>query len=61
MLIIPVNNNEIERALKTFKQKVSKTQLVKKLQDGVSYKKKSDTKRQILKKAIYKNNKNIEL
>lgn len=61
MLIIPVNNNEIERALKTFKQKVSKTQLIKKLQDGVSYKKKSDTKRQILKKAIYKNNKNIEL
>lgn len=61
MLIIPVNNNEIERALKTFKQKVSKTQLIKKLQDGISYKKKSDTKRQILKKAIYKNNKNIEL
>ena len=44
-----------------FKQKVVKTQLVKKLQEGKYYKKKSDTKRQILKNAIYKNSKNTEL
>jgi len=61
MLIIPVRNNEVEKALKMFKQKVVKTQLVKKLQEGKYYKKKSDTKRQILKNAMYKNSKNIEL
>jgi ribosomal protein S21 len=61
MLIIPVKNNGIERALKNFKQKVVKTQLVKNLQERKYYKKKSDTKRQILKNAIYKNLKNSEL
>jgi ribosomal protein S21 len=61
MLIIPIKNNELERALKNFKHKVVKTQLIKNLQERKYHKKKSDTKRQILKNAIYKNLKNNEL
>lgn len=61
MLIIPVKNNDVERALKSLKNKVVKIQQTKQLQDRKFYKKKSDTKRQILKNAIYKSSKNIEL
>lgn len=61
MLIIPVKNNDVERALKSLKNKVIKIQQTKQLQDRKFYKKKSDTKRQILKNAIYKSSKNIEL
>lgn len=61
MLIIPVKNNDVERAIKSLKNKVVKIQQTKQLQDRKFYKKKSDTKRQILKKAIYKSSKNTEL
>lgn len=61
MLIIPVKNNDVERALKSLKNKVVKIQQTKQLQDRKFYKKKSDTKRQILKNAIYKSSKNNEL
>lgn len=61
MLIIPVKNNDVERALKSLKNKVVKIQQTKQLQDRKFYKKKSDTKRQILKNAIYKSSKNTEL
>ena len=57
MLIIEVNKNNIDSALKKFKSKVIKTKLVSQLQDRKTYKKKSDVKRQIIKDAIYKQKK----
>ena len=61
MLIIKVEKGDIEKSLKKFKSKVLKTKMIKELQDRKEYKKKSDTKRQILNDAIYKNSKNNEL
>jgi ribosomal protein S21 len=61
MLIITVDKGDIEKSLKKFKLKVLKTKIIKELQDRKEYKKKSDTKRQILNNAIYKNSKNSEL
>jgi ribosomal protein S21 len=61
MLIITVDKGDIEKSLKKFKSKVLKTKMIKELQDRKEYKKKSDTKRQILNNAIYKNSKNSEL
>jgi ribosomal protein S21 len=61
MLIITVDKGDIEKSLKKFKSKVLKTKMIKELQDRKEYKKKSDTKRQILNNAIYKNSKNNEL
>ena len=61
MLIIEVNKNNIDSALKKFKSKVIKTKLVSQLQDRKTYKKKSDVKRQIIKDAIiYKQKKSDE-
>jgi ribosomal protein S21 len=60
MLIIEVNKNNIDSALKKFKSKVIKTKLVSQLQDRKTYKKKSDVKRQIIKDAIYKQKKKSE-
>jgi small subunit ribosomal protein S21 len=60
MLIIEVNKNNIDSALKKFKSKVIKTKLVSQLQDRKTYKKKSDVKRQIIKDAIYKQKKKLE-
>ena len=57
MLIINVNNQDLERSLKIFKNKVGKTQLIKELNNRKYYKKKSDINRQILKNAIYKEQK----
>ena len=61
MLIIKVEHGDVEKSLKKFKSKVLKTKLIKELQEGKYYKKKSDTKRQILKNAMYRNSKNIQL
>lgn len=61
MLIIEVKKNNIESALKQFKGKVIKTKLVNQLQERKTYKKKSDVKRQIKKKAIYVQKKKSEL
>jgi len=61
MLIIPIKNNELERALKNFKLKVQRTKLVKELQERKEYKKKSDLNRQTFKNAVYKSKKNTEL
>ena len=60
MLIIEVKKGNIEGALKKFKSKVIKTQLISELQDRKRHKKKSDVKRQIKKNAIYKQKKYSE-
>jgi small subunit ribosomal protein S21 len=53
MLIIPVEGDNIERALKNFKKKVEKTKLVKQLRDRKYFNKPSEKKRSIKLKAIY--------
>jgi len=56
MLIIPVKEGEnIERALKKFKKKFDRTGIVRELRDRQYYTKPSITKREQIKKAVYKN------
>jgi len=54
MLIVTVKKNDIERALKELKSKVIKTRQNSKLNERRDYTKKSVLKRQILKKAEYR-------
>jgi small subunit ribosomal protein S21 len=54
MLIVTVKKNDIERALKELKSKVIKTRQNSKLNERKEYTKKSVQKRQILKKAVYR-------
>jgi small subunit ribosomal protein S21 len=55
MLIIPIKQGEnIERALKQYKQKFRKTQQLKILRDNQQFTKKSIRRREQLSKAVYK-------
>lgn len=54
MIIVPVKEGEnIERALKKFKRKFEKTGVVKELRGRQAYKKPSEERRDIVKKAVY--------
>lgn len=53
MLLINVNGN-IEKALKDLKRKVSKTKQLQQLRDRKEFKKPSVAKRDVIKKATYK-------
>lgn len=53
MLLINVNGN-IEKALKDLKRKVSKTKQLQQLRDRKEFKKPSVEKRDVMKKAVYK-------
>jgi small subunit ribosomal protein S21 len=53
MLIIKVDNNNIEKALKTFKYKVNKTKQTKSLRERREYTKPSASKRVKMQKAKY--------
>ena len=52
MLIIPVQKNNIDRALKAFRYKFKKTQQLKKVRDNRYYIKKNERRRNELQKAI---------
>ncbi|MCO5260254.1 MAG: 30S ribosomal protein S21 [Crocinitomicaceae bacterium] len=55
MLIVPVKEGEsIERALKKYKKKYDRTNVVRQLRDRREFTKPSITKRQSMIKAIYK-------
>ena len=55
MIIVKVGKKEnIERALKRFKKKFRKTQIIKKLRANQYFEKKSTKKRHQIQKAIYK-------
>jgi|TARA_B110000977_G_scaffold21365_1_gene25623 small subunit ribosomal protein S21 len=58
MLIIPVENNNIEKALKQYKRKVIKTKQLKKIRDRKDFTKPSANKRLQLQKAKYVNRSN---
>ena len=53
MLIIKVESNNIEKALKQYKSKVIRTKQIKKLREGTEYVKDSVLKRKQLIKAKY--------
>ncbi len=55
MIIVPIKEGEnIDRALKKFKRKFEKTGVVKELRSRQAFTKPSITKREGIKKAIYK-------
>jgi small subunit ribosomal protein S21 len=54
MLIIKIEKNNIEKALKQFKSKVSKTNLINQINNRKEYIKKSVRRREEIKKAKYK-------
>jgi len=54
MIIVEVNDkNPIERALKKYKNKFQNIGIIKELRDRKNFKKKSDLKREQIKKAKY--------
>ena len=54
MIVVPIKEGEnIERALKKFKRKFEKTGIVKQLRARQSFKKPSERKRDVVKRAIY--------
>jgi small subunit ribosomal protein S21 len=53
MLIINIENNNIEKALKKYKRKVINTKQLKKLRDGKHFIKPSAKKRNLIAKAKY--------
>tara|TARA_B100000287_G_C20521936_1_gene737326 strand:+ start:143 stop:334 length:192 start_codon:yes stop_codon:yes gene_type:complete len=52
MLVIPVHKNNIDRALKTFRYRFKKTQVLKKIRENRYHIKKSQKKREEIQKAI---------
>lgn len=59
MIIVPVNKERgIESALKNFKFKIQRTKLVNELRERREFQKPSNTRRNEVKKAIYKHKKN---
>jgi small subunit ribosomal protein S21 len=54
MIVVPIKEGEnIERALKKFKRKFEKTGIVKQLRARQAFKKPSERKRDVVKRAIY--------
>jgi small subunit ribosomal protein S21 len=54
MIIVPVKEGEnIERALKKFKRKFEKTGVIKELRGRQAFRKPSEVRRDVVKKAIY--------
>jgi small subunit ribosomal protein S21 len=55
MIIVPVKEGEsVEKALKKFKKKFEKTGVVRELRDRQKFTKPSVRRREVIKKAIYK-------
>lgn len=59
MLIIKVENNNIDRALKTYKRKTRDTKQIQELRDRKEYTKPSVAKRKMNLKAKYKQSREI--
>lgn len=55
MIIIPIKENDnIEKALKKFKKKFEKTGIVRELRSRKNFEKPSITRRQTVKRAVYR-------
>lgn len=54
MIVVPVKEGEnIERALKKFKRKFEKTGVIKELRSRQAFRKPSEERREVIKKAVY--------
>ena len=60
MIIVKVQKENIEKALKAYKWKYKRTKVKEQLNDRKQFKKKSEKRREEVNKAIYKNKKNGE-
>ena len=60
MIIIPVHKNNIDRAVKAFRYKLKKTQVLKKLRKNRYYIKKNEKRRNEIEKAIGREKWNLE-
>ena len=62
MIIINVKDGEsLDKALKRFKKKFEKTGVLRELRSRQAYEKKSVTHRTMVKRAVYKQNLNIDV
>ncbi len=55
MIIVPVKEDSIDKALRKFKKKFEKTGVVRQLRARQGYEKKSVTRRNTIKRAIFRN------
>jgi small subunit ribosomal protein S21 len=55
MIIVPVKEDSIDKALRKFKKKFEKTGVVRQLRARQGYEKKSVIRRNIIKRAIFRN------
>jgi len=60
MIIIPVDKNNIDRAVKAFRYKLKKTQVLKKLREKRYHIKKNEKRRNEIDKAIDRERWNLE-
>ena len=60
MIIIPVHKNNIDRAVKAFRYKLKKTQVLKKLREKRYHTKKNEKRRNELEKAVDRERWNLE-
>ena len=60
MIIIPVNKNNIDRAIKAFRYKLKRTQVIKKLREKRYHIKKNQKRRNEIEKAIDRERWNLE-
>ena len=60
MIIIPVLKNNIDKAVKAFRYKLKKTQVLKKLRENRYYIKKNEKRRYGLEKALSREKWNLE-
>jgi small subunit ribosomal protein S21 len=60
MIIIPVHKSNIDRALKAFRYKLKKTQVIKKLRENRYHIKKNERRRNELQKAVDREKWNLE-
>jgi len=60
MIIIPVHKNNIDRAVKAFRYKLKRTQVIKKLREKRYHIKKNEKRRNEIEKAIDREKWNLE-
>jgi len=60
MIIIPVHKNNIDRAIKAFRYKLKRTQVIKKLRDKRYHIKKNQKRRNEIEKAVERERWNLE-
>ena len=60
MIIIPVHKNNIDRAVKAFRYKLKRTQVIKKIRENRYHIKKNEKRRNEIEKAIDREKWNLE-